>query len=615
MARATEPADAVADFFRACEAGASRHSPDPTGGATEDQPSWLRDLAAATAAELSFDTARARELLGRARSGVPEGPFRNVLALLELRAAVRDAKAIGVSDALERLEQLVATLAQGERATRARALHLLAIARMRLGRVELAEEAITDALAVVDDGPVRTWMTDTFAQLLIAQGAWIEAVRTLLALLAKRRAASDSLGVAISAGHLSRLHTQLGRPEQGAAIAAEALAGLSPSAAPLTRLRLHTLHTSALLELAEMADIELAAQDLERLLGGVDEAAKEPHYLRGYAMMSLARARAAVGDGTGAQRWLDRASSEVTLPAHVALLRYHEAKVDPRVTRSEAWRAAFQALVAKADFVSEAEMKTLLLLADHARDDGDEARMRERVGEAHRRAMHSNNPLWMKWVDDATSELDPEQHSERVAHRFTGRSRKELQRTTREECTIIFADLVSFTPRTLELSPEEVMDTVRGLFELGVPLLTRHRVTPISYMGDGLLALCQGDEHERRGLSFARELVARAGRVSGVRRMLGSGWPLDLRAGVASGPVVLGTLGTSFKIEFAAIGMATNLAARLQSKAEPGEVMCAATTARAAKLDLPAETMTLKGFEKALPVEACRIRVYTPGGP
>jgi class 3 adenylate cyclase len=601
--------DPVASFFRACEDGASRARPDPTGGATADQAAWLRDLAAATAAELSFDIARARALLERARPDVPDGPFRNVLALLELRAAVREAKATGVSDALERLEGLVASLPETETPTRARALHTIAIARMRLGRVELAEEAITNALAVVDDGPVRTWMTDTFAQLLIGQGAWTEAVRTLVALVAKRRAASDNLGVAISAGHLSRLHTQLGRPEQGAAIATEALATLSADAALLTRLRLHTLNTSALLEFAEVVDIELAAHELERIL---EKAPSEPHYLRGYAMMALARARAALGDGAGAQRWLERASSEVTLPAHVALLRYHEAKVDPRLTRNVAWCSAFDALVATADFVSEAEMKTLLLFADHARDDGDDARMRERLAHAHRRAMHSNNPLWTKWVDEATADLDPEQHSERVAHRFTGRSRRELQRTTREECTIIFADLVNFTPRTLELSPEEVMDTVRGLFELGVPLLTKHRVTPISYMGDGLLALCQGDEHERRGLSFARDLVARAGRVSGVRRMLGSGWPLDLRAGVASGPVVLGTLGTAFKIEFAAIGVATNLAARLQSKAEPGEVMCSAKTVRAAKLDLPAETMSLKGFEKWDGVEACRIRVYAP---
>jgi hypothetical protein len=38
-----------------------------------------------------------------------------------------------------------------------------------------------------------------------------------------------------------------------------------------------------------------------------------------------------------------------------------------------------------------------------------------------------------------------------------------------------------------------------------------------------------------------------------------------------------------------------------------------AHTVRDAKLDLPAETMSLTGFEKWEGVEACRIRVYTPG--
>jgi class 3 adenylate cyclase len=597
-------ADAIADFFRACESGAAQERPDGP-----EQPAWLRDLADASAAELAFDVVRAGALIERARPDVPAGPFRNVLALLELRVVVREANATGVDDAVARLERLVSELSDGERPTRARALHLLAIARMRLGRVELAEDALAEGLVVADDATVRLRMADTMAQLLIGQGAWSEAVRTLDALVVRRREARDDLGVAISAGHLSRLHTQLGRPSEGAAIARDALASLAESAPLLTRLRLHVLVTSALLDFAEAGAIAHAAAELERVL---ERTAGGPHYLRGYAMMSLARACAVVHDHTGAQRWLARAAGELTLPAHVALLRYHEAMIDLPATRRDEWGAAFARLVAATDFVSEGEMKTLLLLADHALADEDEERMRARLADAHRRAMASNNPLWMRWVDEATSQLDPEQHSERIALRFSGRSRRELQRTTREECTIIFADLVNFTPRTLELQPEEVMDTVRGLFELGVPLLTKHRVTPISYMGDGLLALCQGEGHQLRGLSFARDLVARAGRVSRVRRTLASGWPIDLRAGVASGPVVLGTLGTLFKTEFAAIGVATNLAARLQSKAEPGEVMCSAHTVRAAKLDLPAESMKLKGFEKWDTVDACRIRIYTP---
>ena len=46
-----------------------------------------------------------------------------------------------------------------------------------------------------------------------------------------------------------------------------------------------------------------------------------------------------------------------------------------------------------------------------------------------------------------------------------------------------------------------------------------------------------------------------------------------MRAGVNSGQVVFGLLGSSFKQEWLAIGKTTNLAARLQSKGEIGEVV------------------------------------------
>ena len=166
----------------------------------------------------------------------------------------------------------------------------------------------------------------------------------------------------------------------------------------------------------------------------------------------------------------------------------------------------------------------------------------------------------------------------------------------------------------LVLSPEDVMDTVRGLFELGVPLMTKHRVTPLTYMGDGLLAIAQGPDHEQRGLEFAQQLVRRTGRVSRVREPLGTGWPLELRAGAASGTVVLGSLGTLLKTEFAAIGATTNLAARLQGAAQPGEVVCSARTAWAAGLEAPTEMLTLKGYDGQNPVEACRIRVHKQAG-
>lgn len=110
---------------------------------------------------------------------------------------------------------------------------------------------------------------------------------------------------------------------------------------------------------------------------------------------------------------------------------------------------------------------------------------------------------------------------------------------------------------------------VRSLFELTAPLLARHRVRPLQHLGDGLLSVAQGEEHAARGLAFAEDLTERATRISQVRYALGEQLGLEVRAGVASGPVVLGRLGSLSKLEYLAIGRTTNLAARLQGVADP----------------------------------------------
>lgn len=591
MASAARP---EAEFFRACES--------PAATRDEREAPWLRALRDAHDRELAFDTSGARAALDRA--DVPEGPLRNVRTLLSLRVAVREATPAALAEAAAGIDALLAALPPEEIATRARAQHLRATAMVRLGRLEEAETALAEALTTIDDDVAFVRVADTLGQVLIGQGAWTEAARTLSALVAKRKKRIDPVGVAISAGHLVRLHTSLGRPEEGAALAEEVLALLNGSDGShipaLTRLRMQTLLVTALIEIPDDPRLGPATDALEALIQGVPN---DPHYLRGYACLSLARARAA--QGADARAWLDEAAKQFTLPAHVSLLRYHAARIDPRELEAPDWLAKQEALWSQIEFVSEAEIESRLL---HARAATDATARRARLEAAYARAVASNNALWTRWLDEAAAELDPALLSERLALRYAGRARAELQKTTREEATIIFADLVGFTPRSLVLSPEEVMDTVRGLFELGVPLLAKYKIQPLTYMGDGLLAIAQGAEHERRGLAFARELVARAGRVTRVREALGSGLPLTLRAGVASGAVVLGSLGSLFKTEFAAIGATTNLAARLQAKAEPGQVVCARRTAIAADArDAADVTFELKGYDG--PIEASRIVV------
>src|SRR6185503_15967373 len=81
-------------------------------------------------------------------------------------------------------------------------------------------------------------------------------------------------------------------------------------------------------------------------------------------------------------------------------------------------------------------------------------------------------------------------------------------------------------------------------------------------------------------------------------------WP-RFRAGVNTGTAVVGNVGTEEQRSFAAIGDTTNLAARLQTAAEPGQVVVSRATADALPdgtgLD-PLGPLELKG--KAAPVDA-----------
>jgi class 3 adenylate cyclase len=588
-----------ADFFREAEADSGNPlAPEPSD--------WRSGLLAAHARELAFDLKGARAALD---AFAPPEPWAvRIAELIRFRTVVREATPDGLNAVVHTLGALRAKVeSMGEHATHARAEHLMGTTLIRLGRLELAEVALGNALEHADveaKAGHRTALiriADTLGQLLIGQGAWAEAARTLMALAARRRADGDRVGVAISGGHLVRLHVSLGEPLAGAALAEEILGLLDDSVPAMTRLRMRTLLVTALVEVPGDARLPGATDALETL---VRAATNDAHYLRGYACLSLARARAALGGDP--KPWFAEAAERFKLPVHRSLLRYYEAKIDPALMAAPDWLAGQESLWNQVDFVSEAEIESRLL---HARTSKTPNELRDRLERAYARAKDSNNPTWMRWLDEASAELDPALFSERLALRYAGRGLAELSRTAREDATIIFADLVGFTPKSLTMPPEEVMDTVRGLFELGVPLLAKYKVQPLTYMGDGLLAIAQGPGHAQRGVEFARALVARCGRVTKVRKILESGVDLSLRAGVASGTVVLGSLGTLFKTEFAAIGTTTNLAARLQAKAEPGEVMCARDTALAAGVsDGKDESLELKGYGASL-VPASRIIV------
>lgn len=544
-------------------------------------------------AELSFRVDDARAAL--AASVAATGPWARVRALLLARLSLRASDALGLAATASSLSSLVQTLPDDEAATRCRALHTAGIVALRRGELDAAEESLVASLALAEGEPLRTWLLDGFGQVFLAAGAWQEARRTLQAVAARKLARGDALGRAITLGHLALLELRLGHPDVARALALGALDDAA-MLAPLSRLRLATLALQAEL------DAELEPVSLPLVQRPLAEAGDAIHPLKGFAATALARASADAGVRS---RWLDVARLHLAGGEDEAWLRYWEARLTEGAPLDAAWLDHQQALFARSPVVGEAEVATWLLLAERSRD---AACVRRYLDAAYDAAARSNAAAWLDRVDRACRTLDPAGLDARLVHRFAGRSAQELDRTVQEDATIVFADLVGFTPRSLELPADEVMATVRSLFELAVPLLVRHRVRPLSCLGDGLLAVAQGDAHEERGARFALDLVRRATRVSAVRGALGDAWSLDMRGGVASGRVVLGAIGTLFKREFAAIGPTTNLAARLQASAAPGEVVVSGTCpiVTHAAFDPLADALVLKGYADR--VDATRYR-------
>lgn len=142
--------------------------------------------------------------------------------------------------------------------------------------------------------------------------------------------------------------------------------------------------------------------------------------------------------------------------------------------------------------------------------------------------------------------------------------------------TVLFADLAGFTPWTRETDPSAVVTFLDGLFTRFDHLARECGVEKIKTIGDAYMAVAGAPEpradHAPAAMALATRMVTA---VADARA--GAGAPLDVRIGLASGPVVGGIIGDQ-RILFDLWGDTVNLAARLQASGIPGRVQVAAST-------------------------------------
>ena len=185
--------------------------------------------------------------------------------------------------------------------------------------------------------------------------------------------------------------------------------------------------------------------------------------------------------------------------------------------------------------------------------------------------------------------------------------------------SVLFADVVGSTPLAERLAPEDYIALIGGCVDRMCRAVEQFGGVIDAYMGDGIAAFfgfpAATEDDADRAASAALSLVEA---IDAYAEEVRANWRLpefNVRVGVNSGKVAIGVVGAAERHPVA-LGDTLNVAARLQSGAEPGTIVIGGATARKLQgrfLMAPLGHLAVRGREG--PVEAWRLLSARPDRP
>jgi class 3 adenylate cyclase/tetratricopeptide (TPR) repeat protein len=173
--------------------------------------------------------------------------------------------------------------------------------------------------------------------------------------------------------------------------------------------------------------------------------------------------------------------------------------------------------------------------------------------------------------------------------------------------TVMFADVVGSTAMAEILDPEQVTEIMDGAFRSLNSTIASFGGTVSRLMGDSVLALFGAPiTHENDPERAVRAALAIQDANARYAEAVQTQYGVDfaLRVGINTGLVVLATVGDQIRTEYTVMGDTVNVASRLQSVADPGQVLVSGDTYRLVRHLIEVEErgpISLKG--KSEPVE------------
>jgi len=194
---------------------------------------------------------------------------------------------------------------------------------------------------------------------------------------------------------------------------------------------------------------------------------------------------------------------------------------------------------------------------------------------------------------------------------------KEIRlQTQRKKLTIFFSDIKGFT----ELSEETDADTLTELLNTYLTEMSkiaeRYGATIDKFIGDAIMIFfgdpnSEGTQQDAINcLRMSIEMRKRMKQLQNQWRSQGIKQHLEIRMGINTGYCTVGTFGTDARSDYTLLGQEVNLASRLESVAQPGEILISESTHALVRNSVIAQNkgqIRVKGISKP-------VRVYQVNG-
>ena len=207
-----------------------------------------------------------------------------------------------------------------------------------------------------------------------------------------------------------------------------------------------------------------------------------------------------------------------------------------------------------------------------------------------------------------------------VAGRIESGDASAVGQPQRLRVTALSSDVAGFTALADQIDPESLSQIINEYMATMSDVVESQGGVVTEFAGDGLMAIFgapeafEPEEQVRRALSAATAMHARLADLNKTWFRLGIEQPLQVRIGINTGMLSVGTFGSDGRATYTAIGLQMNVAARIQAQCEPGGILLSSASWHLVNDTVECDSLgevTVKGVHYPISIYALRHRPDT----